>query len=275
MTLPALSLEARADLIAARSRNQVVFLKERPPLSTACPNCGGYGSHWFQFAQAGPYQSAPGDPSLVAYATGEGWYKVESKFYPCPSCYNHTTHQRHLWDQSGLEENERDWHLKYFAGTGKERLLEACNELVAMTPKPTGWLTLYGDYGRGKSGALKSVVAALVRAGTSARYVRSADILQEIRSTYGDNGVTEQDIIMRYGGIALLAIDEVDRISVTPWAQSTMMTILDTRYTRRLSVATILATNTPPDRLGSEYGYLASRMRDGEIVHVAGKDLRG
>lgn len=39
-------------------------------------------------------------------------------------------------------------------------------------------------------------------------------------------------------------------------------------------LATLIATNQSPNTLPPELGYLASRMRYGERVHISGQDLR-
>jgi DNA replication protein DnaC len=159
---------------------------------------------------------------------------------------------------------------------GKEVALSSAHILLAMAPAPTGLTTLFGDYGRGKTGILKSLTAQFILAGVSARYCRAADLLGEIRSTYRDGSeISEEEIIALVGGIRFLAVDEVDRISATDWAMSTLMRILDTRYTRRALVATMIATNAQPDSMTAQWGYLQSRLRDGARIRVGGQDLRG
>lgn len=94
---------------------------------------------------------------------------------------------------------------------------------------------------------LKSLVEACVRAGNFAHYAR----------------------------YRLLVIDEVERTATSGWPHSTLMTILDTRYTRRGTLVAVIATKRNPRHLPSELGYLASRMQDGERLHLSGSDLSG
>jgi DNA replication protein DnaC len=148
--------------------------------------------------------------------------------------------------------------------------------LLAQTPRPTGWLTFFGDYGKGKSGILKSLIAAFIRASVKAKYIRANDILTMVKASFSkDAETTEQDIaesLMRY---QVIAIDEVDRIPATDWARATLFSILDRRYNTRKTCATIFATNMTPDRMPQEWKYLMSRMKDGLRVPVGGEDLRG
>src|SRR5512139_3572892 len=283
MTMPAMSDECRADIRAARVQNKVVLYRGVQQLNPqACPNCGGSGSLWFQFAVAGPYQTPPGLGQAIAWVAegGQarpGWYKVESKCYPCPVCGEHGERLRYLWRSSGLEVNEREWRLDFLEGLpAKDGALCEARAMLAEVPRPKGWLSLSGPYGVGKSGVLKSLVAACVRASVQARYVRAGDILAEIRASYGDDSLlSEDEITRRYGMLPMLAIDEVDSIGSTDWSQSTLKLILDTRYRKIEIAATALASNLDPEAMPERLGYLASRMRDGARVRMGGQDLRG
>lgn len=275
MDHPKFPAEALSDLETSRAAGRTVFHKEIPPRPGACPNCSGQGVLWLQFVKSGPYATPPSGSGLIT-TYDNAWYRVESRFYPCPLCRDPAQRQSYLWERCGLEEHERHWRLDYLAGLpGKSAALDSARKLLALVPRPRGWLTFYGHYGVGKTGLLKSLVAACVRAGVSAHYARAEDILRSIRATFGPNPLQEDELFQRYARYQLLAIDEVERTSDSGWARSTLMTLLDTRYTRRRALATVIATNRPPEQLPDQLGYLASRMRDGERVHVSGSDLRG
>jgi len=272
---PKLPAEAKAELRAARAGGEKVLLKEPPPIPGGCPNCGGLGFVWMQEVKAGPFGEVPATKAVIT-TCNKRWYAVESRYHICPVCRDPAERRAYLWEQSGLEVEEREWRLEHIEGlAGKEAALTAAREVLALVPRPNGWLTLYGGYGVGKTGILKCVVAACVRAGVSAHYARAEDILREIRSSFGLAAFSEEEIHNRYGRYQVLAIDEVDRTSDTGWARSTLMTLLDTRYTRRTSLATLIATNQSPARMPEALGYLASRMKDGERVKVGGVVLRG
>ena len=274
MTLPTLDPSAAADLRAALAGARTVFFKSLPQVPSACPNCSGVGYHWFQFAKSGPYQSPP--PKDILTCNANGWYVVESRFYPCPVCSDRKRMIDYLWDRSGLEICEREWRLDYIEGMpGKETALQSARDLLTLIPRPVGWHTYYGDYGVGKSGLLKSLVAACVRTNLSAHYTRAEDILAKIRSSFDDNSTSESAILAAYRDFPLLAIDEIDRTSTTGWARSTLLTLLDARYNRRALQATLLASNTSPQNLHPSLAYLSSRMKDGSRILIAGEDLRG
>lgn len=259
-------------LAAIRSAHGRVFLAEVEPVVGGCQNCGGTGTLWLQFET-----NERGDNVSLTFVPERTF--VVSKTYPCPICAAHDreVQREYAWGHSGLDINERTWRVDFIADMdGKENAYRAALDLLAQTPAPAGMLTVFGDYGRGKTGLLKALTAQFVLADVSARYVRAADLLGEIRSTYGDESkTTEEQIITRIGSLHFLAVDEVDRIPSTDWAMSTMMRVLDTRYARRHRCATAIATNQRPDALPEQWGYLQSRLTDGVRVPVGGADLRG
>jgi len=269
--------EALSDMrVAGISGQSVYFRKLEPAHPESCQNCGGEGYLWFQYSKSGPLdQPAVKGPST--FHNGK-WYAVESKMYPCPACGGSRQNQvEFLFENSGLEIDERDWTLKYFSKmVGKEDAVREARKMLAALPKPSGWLVLHGTYGMGKSGVMRAVVAACCQHLVQARYVRAEDFLRELRATFGDDAEVSEDAMMqRYGRYQVLAIDEVDRVSDTKWSRSALFTLLDTRYKRRNILGTLLATNCDPIQMPAGFEYLQSRMKHGERVEMVGKDLRG
>lgn len=269
--------ELVGDLKVAKLRDRPAFYRQIESVPGACPNCGGEGYIWCQFAEAGPYISPPSDHKK-SFAWSEGvWWEVKSRFYPCPACRGAAERISNLFENSGLEEEERSWRLDFIDGLeGKDAAIDMGRRFLNSLPNPSGWVAIYGDYGVGKSGVLRVITAACCEKIVSARYVRAEDILRELRTTFSDDSeVTEDQIVQRYGRYQVLAIDEVDRVSDTKWSRSALFTLLDTRYKRRNALATLLATNCDPTLMPAGFEYLQSRMRDGERIEMTGADLRG
>ena len=248
-----------------------------------CPTCGGRG--WIDLWELVRHTATDvprtwREPS-VFYAGH--WHRYVNHSFSCTLCnpMERSLRIADLLDLSGLVGNEREWQLSYIEGlTGKQEALEAARLILAQTPTPDGWHALFGAYGVGKSGILKSLTAAFIRAGVPARYIRAADMLVQIRSTYhrDDEQATREDeseLRQRFGRYPFLAIDELDRIPDTAWARSTFMSILDDRYNARNQRATVMATNLPPGALGPDFGYLESRMKDAARIPIGGVDMRG
>ena len=156
--------------------------------------------------------------------------------------------------------------------------LNSARVILSGVPMPTGWLLLYGGYGVGKSGILKSMTAAMCRAGVPARYVNAMDIVLEIQNGFNSNDrdSTALAIINRYTRFQFLAVDEIDRVNTSQWTLSILFKLFDERYNRRTLYATALATNRTPEHLRDDtWGYFENRTRDGLRVLVGGDTLRG
>jgi DNA replication protein DnaC len=270
--MPVLPAELSAKI---KARGKKVLISTGEGHNGACSNCGGTGMLWVRFLD-GPFQMPSGGKGIHTFFDG-AWWKADSEFYKCPVCQSGQDEIDALFDASGLEPEERDWNVGYLAGMdGKEQALEVGEKLLAEMPKPCGWFAIYGSYGMGKSGFLRSVVAAGCRAGISAKYARAEDILRELRSTFGDESkIGEDELVNLYGKFQLLAVDEVDRVSRTEWSKSALFSLLDMRYNRRNRLATLLATNCDPLQMPAGFEYLESRMKSGERVKLIGADLRG
>ncbi len=246
-------------------------------LEEGCPNCSGGGVLVLSWVIDGPFNIPPTGAKM---RTVDGmWHRADRKSYPCPVCRvsSASALRETLHNDSGLTDDEREFRLDYIEGMeGKDIALDTARELLSYAPNCTGYYTIFGDYGVGKSGVLKSVVAALIRIGVKAKYIRANDMLSLVKSTYTkENEATEMAILQNFSGYQLLAIDEVDRIGTTDWGRATLFAILDERYNVRKSKCTLMATNLYPDSMGTEWSYLMSRMEDGRRVPVGGESLRG
>jgi len=252
-----------------------ISVAENPP-GSGCSNCNGGGAIMLSWVVAGPFVAPPGGGIMVS-VDGQ-WFKTERKTYACPICKEADAHmiRTALVADSGLHDEEMAFRLNYIEGMeGKEIALREANLILSRAPSTTGLTTFFGDYGVGKSGILKSIVACLILMGVKAKYVRANDMLTMVRNTYNKNEDSEADTLSAFASYQLLAIDEIDRVSTTEWAKSTLFAVLDDRYNIRNARATLLATNQFPDEMGNDWEYLMSRMEDGARIPVGGKSLRG
>ncbi len=263
-------------LLPGSSAGVLLLERMREPAfleSIRCLNCNDAKEAIIQVCYPS-VEVSPSNPS-AAYAvdpSGNLHRVKETLHFACPICNDREIYFEYLAGDSGVEEHQQGWRIDYFQNErGKESAYQACILMLADVPRPSGLVLFHGDYGVGKSGLLKSTVNQMVRAGISARYIRAADILTDLRSTFDTKGVNETDILERYCSYTFLAIDEVDVIGDSAWAEGALRTLIDRRYERRMIAATLLATNKPPDQL---WPYLASRCQDGIRVLVSGRDLR-
>jgi hypothetical protein len=140
-----------------------------------------------------------------------------------------------------------------------------------------GWVTIWGNYGIGKSLLLRIAVAETLRSGKLGAYVRMADLLDDLRDAYDAHNPSDEAgaRLAKWQNIPVLAIDEVNRINATPWAAERQFVLLDHRYQEgiREKSVTLLASNVSPMEIG---GALGDRMLDGRFVcvHLDGNSNR-
>lgn len=239
-----------------------------------CTNCNDMGFLVVQVCAPEIYKYSANPSILLAVDPNNQFHRViETLTFPCPLCGDHFANLKYLREQSGIEISEHSYRVDFFKDDpGKRPAYQVANDLLATIPHQQGIILFYGGYGVGKTGLLKSIVNQMVLASVQARYLRAAEILTMIRSSYNDrNRVSEDQIINDLVKLPVLAIDEVDVFSDTEWSNSTLRTIIDRRHDRRMVSVTLYATNQQPDQL---WPYFASRMQDGLRILVGGKDLR-
>lgn len=139
-----------------------------------------------------------------------------------------------------------------------------------------GWLTLWGQNGRGKSYTLACIVNAALDAGRPAVYTTAADLLDHLRSAYNPHGPGFSDAFEYWRAAAVLAVDEVSEYYATSWADEKLRQLLGYRYDRRDTLITVFACEMQPggDDWPANLGWLYSRMSQGEVVHCGGGDVR-
>ena len=248
-----------------------------------CENCHDQGGCMYLYLLE--TESDDWQPGMMQTKDGKyGKFKITG--WPCPICNVEKINQAQemLAKNCGLTGMEFEWSIDYCKGMGgKLKMIKMGKTLLKQIPLPSGFHTLHGGYGMGKSGLAKAMVAEMVKAGGNGMYRRAAEILLEARNTFSkvdelpNNSFakTEAGTIHKYKMAQLLVVDEVDRTSKKEWSTSTIFTILDHRYNERDKLCTIVITNEHPDKLEPSFGYLASRMKDGYRIAVGGKELRG
>jgi DNA replication protein DnaC len=192
----------------------------------------------------------------------------------CPVC---TGGDRKLWlnKHSGLSHGELQRTIaNYQILTPQHKNAKQLIDKALFTR--AGLYSFWGDFGSGKSLALTTIAAEIIRAGVEAYYSPMATVLDHIRSMYAlhQDSTAFWDRILT---IPCLAIDEVSRFNDTPWAKEKLFILADQRYRLRGTHITVFATNENPTEdwsTNEAIGYLFSRMNDGDIVHLEG-DLRG
>ena len=144
--------------------------------------------------------------------------------------------------------------------------VKAAHRAVAALQQPA-MLALIGPRGTGKTQMAVELLREYCRSGRTGVYVRTMDLLIEVRDTYGEGAMKrEREVMRRYRIPQLLVLDEVQVRGSTEWEQNLLTNLLDTRYSANLS--TILVSNLNADAFVKSVGdSIASRlMETGGII---------
>lgn len=267
-----------AELAALFSNPRAIKLEVSGPPS-ACWNCGGSQMMLVYIIRSGPYQSPNG--KKVKWLEGEGvapgWYDGETHAAACPRCQGDAW-KEYLRANCGLKDDDLNKSVESFKADGpyfvKEPAKTMARSYLAMNTNPSGFITFWGEPGRGKSHLLKGMVNGFRGLGVFSQYINASDLLSKIRDLFSDDrgGVAVEALIHHYRNVRVLAIDELDQINLTNWTRQTIHRLLDTRY-EDANLLTILAMRNPYE-LPEDLDYLSSRILGGDSVRVDGDDMR-
>lgn len=226
------------------------------------------------------------DLGLVAFEVAPHRYETTW----CPHCASDKAAAQ-AERETGLQGEVKGWRLAGFrrrfgpAAAG----LDAARAAVA---NPVGFVTFHGGYGSGKSHLLAGVCNELHAAGRTVHYTTLAGLLDYLRQAFDPQSTSSYTT--RYDRMLsadVLAIDEVDKASMTPWADEKLFQLLDDRYRRAETCLTLLATNErvcDRDKAGKvtksysvlpasrHAGAIMSRLLDGRflVVDMGNEDVR-
>lgn len=143
-------------------------------------------------------------------------------------------------------------------------------------------LVLSGTPGLGKSHLAFATVKALRIKKQHALFIKSTHLLDQIKISYGNSGISEEQIFNMLGELDLLAIDDLGSEYVKSngdgsesWASDILYKIFD----MRIEKATICTTNYAESELIKKYGNngprIISRMLNKAIgIRLDGEDFR-
>lgn len=226
------------------------FSQLRPPDERICPRCKGM-----------KYLTFDVEPGTEMF----------SQIKPCDVC-NRDAQQRFLTDMCGLSGDMLGWD---FTNTKRIRANALAYDAAKwLVQEPKFFYTLVGEPGRGKTRILAAIVNEARKAGRTAVYTTTSELLDHLRSAYAPGAnVTFDGLLDKLTTCTVLALDEFDRYSPTEWAQEKFFQLVERRYRRGDECLTCFATNAQLDDLPQ---YVTSRMYDrrSHVFEIVGADLR-
>lgn len=171
---------------------------------------------------------------------------------PCPKCYNKhmTARQRMTGQLEGvLSFKTFDTFLPL---EGSREAYTAVREWVS---HPTGWCTLWGSYGPGKTHLAAAVANHLGK--DQALYFNFPDFTSMLRN----DTAGAYRLIQRIKRVPVLILDELDSANLKNWTSEQVQMLISYRVRNEDDYGLMLCSNTSPDDWGEELAYVGSRMR--------------
>ena len=172
----------------------------------------------------------------------------------------------------GMPEDALQWRFDRGWKTiaGQAEAVKAAMEVLDEPDGPSGFFTLVGNYGRGKTCVMWALMNHLGDAGFYGRYILAEPLIDMCRRVAFDEG--SPGALNRLLDARVLGIDELDKYARTEWGRAKMQEIFDHRYRLGLRGFTLLAYN---DESKLEKMMLA-RIYDGRNwrIELSGPDIR-
>ena len=153
--------------------------------------------------------------------------------------------------------------------------LEQAFQLAAdFAESPEGWLIFQGVNGCGKTHLAASIANRRVAEGKPVFFVVVPDLLDRLRSSYGqDSRIPYDEFFEEIKQSPVLILDDFGEQSGTPWAQEKLYQLINYRYNARLPMVVTMCLS-----LEEVEGRISSRMVDPKlslVFNITASDYRG
>jgi len=202
------------------------------------------------------------------------------KLIKCPACWEGYLPE-YLKKLSGLSDRMLTWSLgAMIQDPGRRPAWEVAQRFVK---RPQGWMTVWGEFGVGKTYVLASIVNRLRTEEKAAMYVVAPDLLDAWRKAYDPDAPASFDVLFaEVRDVPVLALDELSQVKMTAWGLEKLFQLLDYRYRESARLGTVIALTFELKAEAAPAGWppqadaILSRMREwpDQIVELTGGDVR-
>jgi DNA replication protein DnaC len=123
---------------------------------------------------------------------------------------------------------------------------------------PEGWLVLSGVPGCGKTHLAAAIATRALERGTPALFFAVADLLDQLRASYGDDAeLPYERLLEQLRNAPLVILDDLDAFAETPWAREKFLQLVSHRF--HAALPTVFTCERSPQDLDAR---LAARLTD-------------
>jgi len=146
----------------------------------------------------------------------------------------------------------------------QEMFSKAYQAAKTFAAAPKGWLILSGPSGSGKTHLAAAIAGERLKKGLPALYRVTADLLDELRSTYSpETELPYSQSFEQVRNTPLLILDDLGAQSSTPWAIEKLDQLLTYRAGQEL--ATVITLSAPLENFDDR---MRNRLTDPELGHL-------
>lgn len=220
--------------------------RSAPP--AGCPEC--HGARWF------------------SYSNLELGHPFYGRLFPCPVC-----NKQAIDTACGLKDHERQITFDKINTHGREDTWKAVSAAKAFVRAPRGFLSIYGEFGNGKTTIMMAIVNAVIEQGIEARYLTASDLLAYLRETFNsETKESDYDRLHELAKIPVLCIDEMDKLRDTAYSRELQQELINLRYRDAGILGTVLAWNGGLNDL--PFPAIVSRAQEFTVIQNRDRDLR-
>ena len=133
--------------------------------------------------------------------------------------------------------------------------------------RPSGWLTLLGGTGTGKTHLAAAAAGRRLAAGDSVYFAVAPDLFDALRETYGaGTAATYAERFAELSEADILVLDDLHAQARSDWVEEKLYQLLARRYVQRLP--TLITSNLGRGELGRLNPRIASRLLDAQVGAV-------
>lgn len=122
--------------------------------------------------------------------------------------------------------------------------------------KAASGVAVFGPVGVGKTYAAVATLRAAVAIGHPARFVSAAQLAADLRGSVSNRRQSPDEIVDELAHVPFLAIDDLDKLSGTPFICEQVFALVDARYRAQLPI--VITANSGPGGIQSAFAKLPS-----------------